>query len=58
MAAIENRSAEAEHKEHRYIGNQIPWYVHLIWVTFWLFAVIYTLIYLLPALRTELLSPP
>jgi hypothetical protein len=51
-------SAESEHKHHHYIGNHIPWYVHVIWVLFWSFAVYYVLIYLFPSLKVELLSPP
>jgi hypothetical protein len=58
MINPEERSAEAEHQEHRYVGSRIPWFVHLLWVLFWVFAVLYTFIYLFPALQKELLSPP
>ena len=47
-----------EHRFHHYTGNRIPWYVRLVWVLFWMFAVYYTLQYLFPALRIELTSPP
>jgi hypothetical protein len=58
MAAPENRPAEVEHQHHRYIGSQVPWYVSLLWILFWAFAIYYVLHYLFPVLRTELLSPP
>ena len=50
--------AEIEHQFHHYTGNRIPWYVRLLWILFWVFAVYYTLSYLFPALRVELTSPP
>lgn len=51
-------TAGAEHRFHHYSGNRIPWYVRLIWVLFWAFAVYYTVQYLFPALAVELTSPP
>jgi len=56
MSAPENTSAEVEHQHHNYVGNYIPWYVRLIWVGFWVFAVIYTIRYLFPALQYELFN--
>jgi hypothetical protein len=58
MAEPELQSAEAEHQHHRYIGSHIPWYVHLIWLTFWGIAFYYVFRYVFPAIQTELLSPP
>lgn len=58
MPAPENTPAEVEGQHHRYRGSKIPWYVHLIWVGFWLFAVGYVIVWLFPKMRTELLSPP
>ena len=26
---------EVEHQHHDYTGNEIPWYVRLIWIGFW-----------------------
>ena len=43
---------------HEHPGNRIPWYVRLVSLLFWIFAVYYTLQYLFPALRIELTSPP
>jgi hypothetical protein len=58
MSAPEANTPEAEHQTHRYIGNRIPWYVHLIWVLFWVLAVYYSLRYILPAIQREFLTPP
>ena len=54
----DENSAEAEHRFHDYTTNRIPWYVRLMWVMFWIAAVYYTLQYLFPAMRIELISPP
>jgi hypothetical protein len=58
MSAPEMTTPETENRSHRYVGNAIPWYVHVMWVSFWLLAVFYVLRYLLPALQREFLSPP
>ncbi len=50
--------ADVEHQFHHYTGNRIPWYLRLMWILFWIFAIYYTLSYLFPALRVELASPP
>ncbi len=58
MSSVDQPSAEAEHEHHQYAGNTIPWYVHLMWIGFWVFVIVYTLRYLVPALDVELVSPP
>jgi hypothetical protein len=58
METSDKTSAETEHRNHRYVGFQIPWYVHLIWVSYWVFAVYYILSYLFPALQREFVTPP
>ena len=58
MAEVETKSAAEEHRFHHYTGNDIPWYVRLMWVLFWIFAVYYTIRYFLPAIQVEMLSPP
>ena len=58
MSVPETNSPEAENRNHRYVGNRIPWYVHLIWVSFWLLATYYVLRYFVPALQREFLMPP
>jgi hypothetical protein len=49
---------ESEGRFHTYVGNRIPWYVRLIWVFFWVFAIYYVIKYLFPDLQTEILNPP
>ncbi len=51
-------SAEKEHTFHHYKGNFIPGAIHLMWVTFWIIAIVYVLSWLVPAMQTELVSPP
>jgi len=51
-------SAQSEGKFHHYVGNRIPWFVRLIWIGFWAFAIYYTVRYLFPDLQLELLAPP
>lgn len=58
MSTPEIKSAEAEHQHHSYIGSHIPWYVHVLWVSFWAFAVYYVLTYLFPAFKSEFLPLP
>lgn len=58
MNPIETTSAETEHQHHDYAGNAIPWYVRAIWIGFWIFAVVYTVRYLFPAMQIELQAPP
>jgi hypothetical protein len=54
----QNTSAEVEHQHHNYIGNRIPWYVRGMWIGFWIFAIIYTIRFLFPALQVELFQRP
>lgn len=51
---VPNDPPEAESVYHNYVGNRIPWYVRLIWLGFWIFAVVYTVRYLFPDLQQEL----
>ncbi len=50
--------AANEGRFHNYVGSRIPWYVRLIWILFWVFAVAYVIRYLFPDLQTEILNPP
>lgn len=52
---LDPSTPEAEHRHHTYTSNVIPWYVRLIWVLFWIFAVYYGVTYFLPAIQEELL---
>lgn len=51
----ERVSIEEEDRYHHYTGNAIPWFVRLMWLGFWVLAVVYTLRLLFPALQEELL---
>ena len=52
------KPAVTEGRFHNYIGSRIPWYVRLVWIMFWVFAVVYVIRYLFPNLQTEILNPP
>lgn len=49
---------EHESKYHTYASHVIPWYVRFMWVLFWIFAISYVIKNFLPAIQTELLTPP
>ncbi len=49
---------EQETRFHTYSGHVIPWYVRMIWICFWIFAISYVVRNFLPAIQTELLAPP
>jgi hypothetical protein len=57
MEQPDNTPAEVEKNFHNYRGSRIPWYVRLIWLGFWVFAIYYTVRYLFPSLQLELLNP-
>jgi hypothetical protein len=50
--------AVVENRFHSYHGNRIPWFVRLMWLCFWVFAVYYVISYLFPDLQTAILKPP
>ena len=54
----EKDSADDELNYHTYSSHVIPWYVRLMWLIFWIFAIGYSIKYFLPAFQSELLSPP
>lgn len=43
---------------HRYSASEIPWYIHATWVVFWIFVIYYVVTWLIPALQTEVVTPP
>jgi len=55
---VQHNDVQTEHRWHSYVGSRIPWYVRLIWLMFWVFAIYYTIAYLFPALQVEIVSPP
>jgi len=50
----EVENAKHEHQFHHYTGNAIPWYVRLMWLGFWIFAIAYAIRLLFPAMQVEL----
>ncbi len=54
----ELQNAEQEYQQLDYSGYEIPWYVHLIWISFWLLTAYYTIKYIFPTMQQELVSPP
>ncbi|MCA9026235.1 MAG: hypothetical protein KDA86_13595 [Planctomycetaceae bacterium] len=58
MSLEDQATAEQEHQHHTYTSSEIPWYVRLIWVLFWIFVIYYSLTYFLPTMQTELVNPP
>ena len=56
MAPPEDGTVQAEGQYHQYTSNVIPWYVRLIWVGFWCFAIYYSIQYLFPNIQVELLQ--
>jgi hypothetical protein len=55
---FDKSSPEEENQYHHYTGNAIPWFVRGIWIIFWCYAITYAVLWLLPSLQSELLSPP
>ena len=58
MTESETPTLEQEQRYRHYTGNRIPWFVHLLWLCFWTFAIYYTLQYFVPTLHHELVTPP
>jgi hypothetical protein len=50
--------AEVENQYHDYVSNDIPWYVRLLWLGFWILAITIVIQHLFPALQVELFQPP
>jgi hypothetical protein len=55
---FDKTTPEQENVFHHYTGNAIPWFVRGIWILFGIYAIAYVIVWLLPALQNELLSPP
>lgn len=54
MSDSQQRSAELEHQFHHYHGNEIPRYVRVMWMGFWVLTIVYCIRYMFPAIQTEL----
>ena len=57
MPDSERTTVENDSLYHHYRGNAIPWYVRLIWLGFWIFAIAYYHSFLFPAMQIELFAP-
>ena len=55
---FDKTTPEQENTFHHYTGNAIPWFIRGIWLVFWCCAIAYAVLWLLPALQSELLAPP
>jgi hypothetical protein len=44
---------EQENRYHTYVGSQIPWFLHLMWILFWGYVITYFLVWLIPAILTD-----
>jgi hypothetical protein len=51
-------SPQQESRFHTYSSHVIPWYIRVMWIVFWIFAISYVVANFLPAIQTELLAPP
>jgi len=58
MSVSDSRSPVEEGRHHTYVGTRIPWFVHVMWITFWIVAMAYLVNYFVPALSHELIAPP
>ncbi len=58
MTPTDPASPDQELRFHTYVSHTIPWYVRMIWLVFWIFAIAYAISFFLPAIQVELLSPP
>ena len=55
---VKETDARTEGHWHSYVSSRIPWYVRLMWLMFWVFAVYYTITYLFPTMQIEIVTPP
>ena len=56
MSEVDKATPKTEGQFHHYRGNEIPWYIRLMWLGFWVLAVAYTIKFLFPALQLELFN--
>ena len=61
MSAADNTPPETENQYHTYVTHRVPWFIHVLWVGFWILAIWYVLTYLFPIIPSEIRnvkSPP
>ncbi len=54
----EPKTPRQELQYHTYVSHVIPWYIRLMWLVFWTFAIGYAIANFLPAIQRELTTPP
>jgi len=42
-----------EERYHNYTSNDIPWYVRLMWLGYWVLVVVYAIRFLFPAIQRD-----
>jgi hypothetical protein len=55
---VDQDNAQVEGRYHSYRTHAIPWFIHLMWVAFWIGSIAYALRYMIPAMQSELTAPP
>jgi hypothetical protein len=55
---VEQTTVDEEHRYQYYTGNNIPWYIRLMWLLFWVFAAVYMVKYFFPSVQREMITPP
>lgn len=51
-------AADQDSRQLTYVSNAIPWFVRMMWLLFWIFAIAYAVTFFLPAIQKELVTPP
>lgn len=54
MAESPHPTPEQERSFHTYTTHRIPWFVHVMWVSFWILFIWYVVRYAIPAARSYL----
>jgi hypothetical protein len=58
LTTVEDLPPEIENQNHTYRTHRIHWFVHVIWVGFWLMAIFYVLYWQFPIIPLEIKNPP
>lgn len=58
MNETDNPPPEQENQFHTYVTHRVPWFVHVLWLCFWILAIWYVLTYQFPIIQSEFKSPP
>jgi hypothetical protein len=58
MNETDNPPPEQENQFHTYVTHRVPWFIHALWLGFWILAIWYVLTFQFPVIPTEFKSPP